>query len=165
MAESSVTFNRWTKEFEVGEFAIFWLIMESVLDEEEIRKGPLSLDFRLQEQITVHHWGEDWYHHAQLDDVIGEDVQRFHELLAKTAARVGQWASGVSFWELLKRPAQAREVGHQRYGDPVNRDALLGLIVRFALPWYSASDGDPLLRNIGWYRRRTGEWPGSQHSY
>lgn len=45
----------------------------------------------------------------------------------------------------MERPQAAYDAGNSTYGDPVNRDALVGLIFRFFLPWFSPSSDPPLM--------------------
>lgn len=49
MAESSIRYRSWYKEFEIGEFAIFWLILETVLDHDRMIADEACLDARLRE--------------------------------------------------------------------------------------------------------------------
>jgi hypothetical protein len=153
MAESYIDYNDWSKEFEVGEFAVFWLIIETVLDEEKMKQGPPSLDWRLQQLICKDCLGEDWYHVTCLDDVIGDDESRFREILA-SAVNFVRFSSSEkkSFWSMIKRSEQAYKVGRFRYGDLASIDALIGLVVRFSLPWLSPDVENPLMTALGWVR-------------
>jgi hypothetical protein len=153
MAESTITYNCWYKVFPPEEFSIFWLLIERVLNEDQTRFESDSLDWRLRQLIETKHLGEDWYHNIELDDVIGEDSQRFHDLLAKAAHHVLAVSYGKeSFWDSLKQPELAREIGHLEYGDPVNTKALLSLIARISLPWFAPPVENPLMRELGWLR-------------
>jgi hypothetical protein len=150
MAESSIRYRSWYKEFEIGEFAIFWLILETVLDHDRMISDESCLDARLQKLIYDEELGEEWYHGVVLDDVIIEDDLRFGELLGDCITHIMAIRT-ERFWDTLKRPQKAYEIGHFRYGDRANLDALVGLIVLFSIPGFSPPAGHPLLRKLGWY--------------
>jgi hypothetical protein len=151
MAESTLKFQGWSNEFYTCEFAVFWLIMETVLEEAEIERGPGSLDFRLRNLIEEGDLGADWYHIVELDDVIGADAGRFDSLLAKADLHVMSHRP-EELWGSLKRPGLAHEVGHAYFGDPPNPGALQALILRFSLPWLSPPEDSKLVKAVGWIR-------------
>jgi hypothetical protein len=153
MAESSIRYNGWANYFEVGEFAVFWLIMETVLDEENLKLGPLSLDGRIQELISKDQLVEDWYHSTRLDEVIGGDQQRFYELLAKAVTFTSESLCRMDdFWSLLKQPRQAQAVGPMFYGEKPRMDSLVGLITRFSLPALLKDYDHPIMTALGWFK-------------
>jgi len=149
MAKSVIKFGVWRKEFSVSEFSLFWLILESVLEESEVARGAESLDFRLKTLIEEGCLGDEWYHVTELDEIIQGDCSRFEDLLAKAIRHVTN-LEAKDFWASLKRSEQAHEVGCDRFGDPPNRDALIGLIVRFSLPWFSPPESSQLMKAVGW---------------
>lgn len=139
--------------FRVEEFSVFWLILEAVLDEERLKLGHEALDWRIRRLIDEECLADQGYHGINLDQVIGPDSQRFIELLALAARHVRRAPHDQgSFWDSLRRPQEAYEAGNWTYGDPVSRDALIGLILRFSLPWFSPPFDHPLMAESAWIR-------------
>lgn len=170
MASMSLLYNKWLINLSESEFCIFWLILETVLDEGKVREDPQSLDYRLSEFIDRNHLVMDVYNSVMLDGVIGDDDRRFQELLAK-AIHLIYWfppQSKDGFWTVLKRPQAAYDLGAEEYGDPVNRYALIGLILRLSLPWLLPPEDHLFTRELGWtrvtdqyYDYKRAEGPGS----
>lgn len=157
MAESFIRYKGWMTGFEVSEFALIWLVIETVLDADLIRDNPSALQGRLQHLIDTDCFGEDWYHSTRLDPIIGDDEDEFRHVLASALwlVRETTWQQ-KNLWPSLKRPDLAMKIAaNTRFRDPSKLEAFLGVLTRFALPAIVPSGENDVMRCLGWL------WPPS----
>jgi hypothetical protein len=155
MAESFVYFNNWHGEFEVGDFAIIWLIIETVINLNDAKIEPESLYGRLQRLIDQKELGVDCYQVIKLDQYVDPDKDEFISLLGKAIKFVSecQWRNG-NLLASLKRPEQAIYVAkYSRFGEVPNIAEIVGLLSRFSLATFSATADNEMLRAHGWFYR------------
>ncbi len=155
MAESFLFYKGWNCEFEVGDFALAWLVIETVLDTDLIKEKPSDLQGRLQRLISTDCLGEDWYHSTRLDPIIGSDEEEFHHVLATALWSVRQaiWQQ-KNLWSSLKRPDLAVKIAsNTRFRDPSSLEAFLGVLIRFTLPALVPGSENDIMRSLGWLWR------------
>ena len=155
MAESFLFYKGWSNEFEVGDFALTWLVIETALDTDLIKENPLALQGRLQHLIDTDCLGEDWYHSTCLDPIIGSDEGEFHHVLSTALWSVRQaiWQQ-KNLWPSLKRPDLAMRVAsNTRFREPSSLESFLGVLISFALPALVPGSENDIMRSLGWHWR------------
>jgi hypothetical protein len=115
MADSFLVYKGWSGEFEIGELALIWHVILTVLADKDLNREPGSLVDRLSLFIQKEGLREVWTSVTELDPVIAESEHEFALILNKAI-----WLVRTTFWQqkdlwpLLKYPVAAEKLASGR---------------------------------------------------
>ncbi|GEP44275.1 hypothetical protein [Brevifollis gellanilyticus] len=154
MAESFLRYKGWREEFDITDFSLIWIVIESVLDADVVHGNPSSLQGRLQEFINVNHLVEDWYHVTELDAVVAGDEQEFNKLLGKALWLVRQnYWQPEAFWASLRNTDWVVTMAaRSRFAKDATLNAFFEVFTHFVLPALAPNAAHPVMESLGWNR-------------